>query len=315
MHCGARMDTSIVIPTFRRNRSLRRAVRSCYEHPHARARHEIVVVDNSPDAGARDTVRALMDESPVPLRYEHEPRAGISYARNRGVAASRGERIAFLDDDEQAEPGWLEELEHAQARHRADAVFGAVIFVCEGEIPDGMEWALEWLTRDFDDPSGPLEPRRVAHVGTGSSMFLREALGSDAPFEVSLGLVGGEDTKLIRTMEERGGRLVWCREARVLEHVPPQRLELSSTLKYRFSCGQMRTYSCIARENPSLAEAAAWMLAGAMQAVGNTALAPASGVLLGRGGTNARLAAAAAGLGKVLWMEPFLMSRYRRPTA
>ncbi|MDQ3038050.1 MAG: glycosyltransferase, partial [Myxococcota bacterium] len=282
------METSIVIPTFRRNRALQRAVRSCYEQPRARPRPEIVVVDNSPEAGARDTVRALAGEAPLSVRYEHEARPGISHARNRGIASSRGEHIAFLDDDEQAEPGWLEGLLDARDRLDADVVFGAVIFVCEGEMPEAMDWALEWLTRDFDDPTGLLRPGRVAHVGTGNSLFRRAALeasagGRDAPFSPELGLVGGEDTKLIRELYDAGRRLAWCREARVLEHVPPERLALDRTLGYRFSCGQMRTYACIAREDPSIVEAAGWMLAGAVQAVGNGALAATSGVLRCRG--------------------------------
>ncbi|RIJ43461.1 glycosyltransferase, partial [Maribellus luteus] len=54
----------------------------------------------------------------------HEPEPGVANARNAALAVAKGAMIAFLDDDEEAPPGWLAALIAAQARLGADAVFG-----------------------------------------------------------------------------------------------------------------------------------------------------------------------------------------------
>jgi GT2 family glycosyltransferase len=65
----------------------------------------VLVVDNAPynDLAAEIASRYQAD-------YLIEPRVGLSYARNTGVAASEGEFIAFLDDDSIPDPHWLQNL-------------------------------------------------------------------------------------------------------------------------------------------------------------------------------------------------------------
>ena len=67
-------------------------------------RREILVIDN----GSSDGTAALIQSRPV--RYLRERRRGVSNARNRGIAESRGEILAFVDADCQVEPQWLTEL-------------------------------------------------------------------------------------------------------------------------------------------------------------------------------------------------------------
>jgi cellulose synthase/poly-beta-1,6-N-acetylglucosamine synthase-like glycosyltransferase len=67
-------------------------------------RREILVVDND----STDSTPSLIQSRPV--RYIHEPRRGVSHARNRGIAESTGELLAFVDADCVVEPQWLTEL-------------------------------------------------------------------------------------------------------------------------------------------------------------------------------------------------------------
>ena len=78
-------------------------------------RFEVVVVDNAPTS---DAVRTLVEarQSRVNYRYAVEPRGGLSWARNAGIAAASGEIVAFLDDDEEPDPHWLAGLAGGFAR-------------------------------------------------------------------------------------------------------------------------------------------------------------------------------------------------------
>jgi succinoglycan biosynthesis protein ExoM len=77
-----------------------------------------VVVDNSSDAGGRESV-AHHQDSEVPVLYVHEPRAGIPVASNAALEAAKSiapDWIAFIDDDEVAPRDWIARM-HAVAVH------------------------------------------------------------------------------------------------------------------------------------------------------------------------------------------------------
>lgn len=79
----------------------------------------VIVADNDETPSARETVHAAAKGLPLPVCYLHAPARNISVARNAilEAAGARGlERLAFLDDDEMVEPGWIEALTEALAR-------------------------------------------------------------------------------------------------------------------------------------------------------------------------------------------------------
>jgi len=122
--------------------------------------YELVVVDNDARPSAQALVARLVArlaaKAKVPVRYLHEPRAGVANARNAATAATRAPLIAFLDDDEEAPACWLAELLAVQAAHDADVVFGPV----RGRAPDGSahQAYLEWFfSRHGPGEAGPIE--------------------------------------------------------------------------------------------------------------------------------------------------------------
>src|SRR5688500_8469550 len=101
MQTGDIVQVSIVIPTFRREFLLPRLLKRCVGQVGlASEALEILVIDNTPEATALPIAKPIIAASPVRIRYVHEPRPGISHARNRGVAEAKGDLIAFIDDDE-----------------------------------------------------------------------------------------------------------------------------------------------------------------------------------------------------------------------
>lgn len=86
---------------------------------------EILVVDNAP---ASDATFQLLRTRFSGLRYVCEPQPGLDRARNRAVAETGGDIIAFTDDDAVVDPGWLRALSAAFA---ADPAVGLVTGLAE----------------------------------------------------------------------------------------------------------------------------------------------------------------------------------------
>jgi glycosyltransferase involved in cell wall biosynthesis len=121
------VETSIVIPSYRRPALLARALRCCLAQRGVDSPFEIVVVDNDP-AGSAETIVAEIaaGASSAPIRYVNEKRPGISHARNTGVVAAAGRYLVFLDDDEEPVPDWLASFVTTIRESGADLAVGPV---------------------------------------------------------------------------------------------------------------------------------------------------------------------------------------------
>ena len=99
---------------------------------------EIIVVDNAPasDAVARlvSRLRAAGTRG-VPLRYVLEPRPGLSWARNAGLAEASGSIVAYLDDDEHPDRHWLAELARGFTLGRGVAGVSGLVLPAELDTP------------------------------------------------------------------------------------------------------------------------------------------------------------------------------------
>lgn len=97
---------TVVIPLYNKEREIEATLRSVLAQN--RQPEEIVVVDDGSTDRSAEVVRRI--GSPL-VRLIQQPNAGVSAARNRGIAEARSSHIALLDGDDGWEPGYLAAME------------------------------------------------------------------------------------------------------------------------------------------------------------------------------------------------------------
>jgi succinoglycan biosynthesis protein ExoM len=208
----------------------------------------VLIVDNDPSASAMPLAAAAPDR----VRFVHEPTPGIAAARNRALdETGDADLLVFIDDDERPEPGWLDQLVDTWRRDRPAAVVGPVVSTFPSE------------PEPFIVEGGFFRRRRLP-TGTAVDVAATNNLLLDLDqvrrlgvrFDTTLGTAGGSDTLFTRTLHRRGGRLVWCDEAVVVDVVPPGRLTRDWVLRRALRTGNSTSRIGLRLETSTSARAA-----------------------------------------------------------
>jgi glycosyltransferase involved in cell wall biosynthesis len=111
------MNISVIMLTYNREALIGRAIESILSQTFED--FEFIIVDN----GSTDRSGAIADgyaEKDGRIRVIHRERGNIGSGRNTGLDAATGEYILFVDDDDWAEPDFLEFLTDLAVKNDAD---------------------------------------------------------------------------------------------------------------------------------------------------------------------------------------------------
>lgn len=255
-------SVAVAIPTCRRPEMLAAALASLDGLVFAGPAPAVVVVvaDNDPGGSAGAVLAGYAGAGRWPLVTAREARPGVVHVRNRLAAMGfeRAARVAWLDDDERATPGWLEALLEVQGRFGADVVAGPVVARFEG---GGTAW-VRGDGADLHDSGRRPTGARVRRARAGNLLLTARAreLAGEPLFDARYARSGGEDHDLMARLDGAGARMVWADGALVEETVPRSRQGLGWLLRRFFAYGAINASVDVAHGEPAwaaLAEAAA----------------------------------------------------------
>jgi GT2 family glycosyltransferase len=236
---GEAPPVSVVVATRDRPADLRRCLASIVRCDPAPA--EVIVVDNAA-AGGGETA-AVVAGFPA-LRYLHEPRPGLSHARNTGVRAARSPIVAFTDDDVEVAPDWLGRLTMAFADPAVACVTGSVL---PARLDSAAACLFEFeagglgkkFTRRRIDPgflrAGWRRAPAVWNIGAGANMAIRRAAFAEVGlFDPRLGAGASgcsEDSELWFRLLRAGHVCFYDPAAVVFHHHRDDRAALTRQLR------------------------------------------------------------------------------------
>jgi glucosyl-dolichyl phosphate glucuronosyltransferase len=225
-------EISVVVSTYNRADRLAVAINSLLSQVGA-VRYEIIIVDNNSSDDTAEVVRRVVARTGRLVRYSFEPRQGLSYGRNTGIALARAPIIAFTDDDVRVSSDWIAQLKRAFDEHPDAGYIGGRV------LPEWVAPPPRWLTTAHWAPlalqdygpdvqiSGRV--RAVCLVGANlafrKEVFARVGLFSGSLGRVKDGIGSTEDHDLQLRAWRAGIHGMYVPAVAVTAEVTPDRLE------------------------------------------------------------------------------------------
>jgi GT2 family glycosyltransferase len=154
---------SVVIPLYNKKDHVERCVRSVLGQTYQN--FEIIVVNDGSTDGGETVVSGIADSR---VRLIDQANAGVSVARNRGVASAQSDWIFFLDADDEWQAPLIQDLLDLQAR---SPEAGVLACPTEKVYSDGRRTTIELVDADFRAGSEYIDNFLATFVRLGESPF------------------------------------------------------------------------------------------------------------------------------------------------
>lgn len=226
------MKLDVIVPTYNRQEMLKRTLDSLLA---ARVpeglRVRITVVDNNSKDETRRVVEEYVERYGEPVRYLLEKEQGRSPALNAGIRATDGDLVGTIDDDEEIDEGWYEEVHRAFADGEVDFIGGPCAPRWGSERPEwfplSYRGVVGWV--DGGDRICPFDENYPGILMGGNSVLRRSILEKVGLYTTALGrtdkhLLSCEDEDMYHRLREAGATGFYRPGLIIYHYIPPERL-------------------------------------------------------------------------------------------
>ena len=225
------MELSIIISTYNNAVSLVRTLESVAKQDYDKKEWECVVVNNNSTDDTAERVAAFAKANPeVNIKLVAEPQQGLSFARNRGIAESKGQFLAFIDDDETINEGFVSAYIDLFRNHGAFVASGVLKVRYDSKRPKWMSrYTEQMIANPFDLGKSIVTVTRTVTPTGGNMAFNREVFNLYGNFDTNLGrkgseLFGGEENDIFARIRDLGERIFYTPHAIAYHHIADRKL-------------------------------------------------------------------------------------------
>jgi len=237
----------ICVHSFDQRRDLQEAVASLLEQTHPDL--EVIVVVDGDHRLYREAMSDYRGSDPVRAVLLEE-NAGISAARNAGVAEARGEVVAFIDDDAIADKDWVQTLVGTYEQCDAVAVGGKILPVWLCGQPGHFPEELLWLVGATHDGFAGDTVAEVRNTFGPNMSFRRDVFEKVGGFNENLGfsrrgsscMQAEEPEFALRMASTLGKRVVYNPAAVVYHKIPESKVRVGTLLRRAFYQGYSKAW-------------------------------------------------------------------------
>lgn len=230
---------SVIISSYSGNEPLIENCISSLEHQTLVPDEIVILVDTERER--RDFINAIHQQT-IPLKIVASNRSGLVAARNKGIEESKGEIVAFIDDDAEADQHWTSEIRSSFSSNPAIMVVGGAAKPrFHGKpIPQSLYWIVGCTSE---------EPPTKRPIGCNMA-FRREVFDQVGKFDENLvkerrGMGISEETELfLRIHRNVSDSIIYYNPKILVYHnVPERRTQLGYMLKRAFAEGGAKEYT------------------------------------------------------------------------
>lgn len=227
------ISLDVVVATHNRDRQIPRLLESIRNlRGLTRLKFSLIVCANACSDATVSVVKAFSESAPFKVVVIEEARPGKSYALNRALELSRADWVAFFDDDETVEAGWIESFLRLSERPALDFLAGR--YVAEFELPP-PSWlpvrhtATVISRHDIGIPEQALTTEDALFWG-GNCAISRRALNTVPTFQTRLGRASGlnalgcEDVDMQLRLLESGFAGLFSPDLTIFHWTPKERV-------------------------------------------------------------------------------------------
>lgn len=230
------MDISVVVPARNAGQTIGACLESLLAQSEPRERYEVIVVDD----GSTDDTRQVVQRYAVTLL--DQPHEGPAAARNRGVAASKGQVALFTDADCVPAPDWIYEMARPFQDQDVIGVKGAYRTRQRGILPRFVQCEYEERYERM------AKLRQIDFIDTYSAGYRRQIFLAEGGFDTAYPNASVEDQEFSFRLAERGYKMVFNPRA-VVYHRHPETLMAYFRRKFNIGYWKVR----VLRRHPAKA--------------------------------------------------------------
>ena len=258
-------QVSIIIPTLNHAKYLKNALTSVQNQSFPKDAYEVIVVDNgSTDSTRQVTEQIIAANLTHQIRYIWEPEPGLLSGRHRGAEEAKGHILVFIDDDIEADKGWLSAIMDVFQDASVHLVGGPSLPDYESEPPSWIEsfWVQHeygrmcgWLSLlDFGEQIREIDPVYVWGLNFAirkKTLFEVGGFHPDCILKHLQRFQGDGESGLSIKIREKGLKAVYHPKALVWHKVPSERMTVEYFEKRAFYQGVCDSFAQIHRNYES----------------------------------------------------------------